>query len=117
MIPVAVVVAALLTAIIFRDDLMKKEMDVASVEKDIREHLAIGSSRAEVSSFLDQRKIEHSHIGDIAALPENRCTEMAMIRGASHKGVVRKDIQVLFKFDNADSKLVRFTVREIFTGP
>ena len=34
--------------------------DVSSVESDIRVHLPIGSSKAKVDTYLDERKIRHS---------------------------------------------------------
>jgi hypothetical protein len=115
---VAAVVAISVGGIVaLKGNHMKERADVASVERDIQEHLPIGSSRAEVSAFLDQRKITHSHVGHEPAAPESSNTEMAMIRGVSQKGVVRGDIQILLKFDAADSKLVSYTVKEIFTGP
>jgi hypothetical protein len=114
----AVVVAAVVVmALAFKGRQMKSKTDVASVQKDIREHLPIGSSRAEVSAFLDQRKISHSHVSQVPEVPENNHTEMAMIRGVSENRGIRGDIQIVFKFDDNDAKLVGYSVREIFTGP
>lgn len=115
---IAVVAAAIVVmALAFRGRRVKNKTDVASVQKDIREHLPIGSSRAEVSAFLDQRKISHSHVSQVPEAPENSHTEMAMIRGVSENGGIRGDIQIVFKFDDTDTKLVGYSVREIFTGP
>jgi hypothetical protein len=91
--------------------------DVASVQQSVREHLPIGSARSAVVAYLDARHIVHSHVGETSDTPENSHTEMALIRGESPSGLVRKDIQVLFKFDATDSKMVSFSVRELFTGP
>lgn len=114
---VVVSLLAVLMAIALRGRRVRTKINVVTLEKDIREHLPIGSTRAEVSAYLDQRKIEHSHVGEVASVPENKHKEMAIIRDVSEKGLVRSDIQILFKFDDADSKLVSYSVREIFTGP
>jgi hypothetical protein len=90
--------------------------DVAKVEADVREHLPVGSSRAEVASFLDQRGIPHSYVDESKGAPEYSRTEMAIIRGASESWLIRGDIQILFKFDE-HGKLLKHSVREIFTGP
>src|SRR5437588_12321993 len=39
---------------------VKEKTDEKTVENDIREHLPIGSSKADVIAYLDQRKIGHS---------------------------------------------------------
>jgi hypothetical protein len=79
----------------------------------------MGSSRADVEAYLDQRKIGGSYIRELKELPnyEHSHTEAAMIRDVSEGGIIRSDIQILFKFDDSDSKLVNYTVREILTGP
>jgi hypothetical protein len=90
--------------------------DVASVEADIRGHLPLGSSRAEVESYLEQRRIPHSYIDEPRGAPQLSHTETAMIREASRTWLIRGDIQILFKFDDHD-KLIKHSVTEIFTGP
>ena len=70
-----------------------------------------------MDTFLNGRGIGHTYIGKLDASTENSHMETALIRGTSHSALVRGDIQILFKFDAADSKLVSYTVREIFTGP
>jgi hypothetical protein len=116
---VVVVTMASLSAVACRGSHVKTKTDVAAVEKDIREHLPIGSSRAEVATFLDQRKILHSYIGELKDLPnyENAHTETAIIPDVAEKGIFKSDIQILFKFDDTDTKLVRYSVREIVKGP
>jgi len=89
---------------------LKPDQDVASTEKDLREHLPVGSPRSDVVAYLDRRGIEHSHIA------ANQ-TEMSMIRGVAKNWLVRTDIQIVFKFDDTDTKLVSYSVREILTGP
>jgi len=42
---------------------------------------------------------------------------MSMIRGVAKNWLVRTDIQIVFKFDDTDTKLVSYSVREILTGP
>jgi hypothetical protein len=83
--------------------------DVTRVEADIRERLPMGSSRADVASYLDQRGIPHSYVAESK-------TEMAMVREASRSWLVRGDIQILFKFDD-HGKLISHSVKDVFTGP
>ena len=90
--------------------------DVAKLEADVREHLPAGSSRAEVASFLDQRRIPHSYVDESKGAPEYSRTEMAMVRGATQSWLIRGDIQILFKFDD-HGRLTKYTVQQIFTGP
>ena len=101
---------------IYRTRRVQVTTDIAKVEVDVREHLHMGSSRAEVVLFLDQRGIPHSYVDESKRAPEYSRTEMAMIRGASQSWLIRGDIQILFKFDDYD-KLLKHSVREIFTGP
>jgi hypothetical protein len=86
------------------------------VEQDIRAHLAIGSPRDEVVAYLDKRGIGHTYVDEAVEAPEYKRTEMAMIRNASYNWPVRTDIQILFRFDDS-SKLIRYSVKEINTGP
>jgi hypothetical protein len=90
--------------------------DVARVEADIREHLPMGSSRADVESYLDQRGISHSYVAELKEAPELNHTETAMIRESSRTWLVRGDIQILFKFDG-HGKLIKHSAKEILTGP
>lgn len=113
----AIIIATILVARRSKEAHMKPGIDVVSVEKDIRDHLPIGSSRSDVSAFLDQRKIPHSYVGELKEIPENGHTEQAIIRDVLRNGMLKSDIQILFKFDNTDSKLVSYSVREIVTGP
>jgi hypothetical protein len=94
---------------------VKVTTNVARVEADIREHVPVGSSRADVASYLDQRGIQHSYIDQSKGEPEYS-TEMAMVPGASRSLLIRGDIQILFKFDN-QARLTHYSVHEIFTGP
>jgi len=115
---IAVIAAvAILAVVACKERNAKTTVDVASVNKDIREHLPIGSSRLDVEAFLDQRQIGHTHIGELKDSPENRHTEIALIRGVSQSLLVRGDIQILFKFDETDSKLISYKIQEVFTGP
>jgi hypothetical protein len=88
----------------------KPDQYIADTEKDLREHLPVGSSRSDVAAYLDQRGIQHSHIA-------SNQTEIAMIRDVTKGGLVRTDIQIVFKFDGTDTKLVSYSVHEVFTGP
>ena len=107
MITIAVVVGilAIFVAATFRGRHVKRKTDVATIEKDIHDHVPMGSPRAGVEACLDQRKIGHSYVGILRGLPnyEYSHTEMAMIRDLWAKGIFRSDIQILFKFDDSDS--------------
>lgn len=102
---------------------MNNKITVSTVKSDIQAHLPIGSSTADVTAYLDQRKIPHSWLQKGEVLPDgkivtpNSHTEQALIRGVQTNGMVRTDIQIDFKFDDSDSKLVSYTVREVYTGP
>ncbi len=111
-----VVLTGLATGMIYRARRIKTTVDVASVERDIRDHISLGSSKGKIESYLDQRGIQHSYIEQSNGAPEYERTETAMIRGASHKGLVRGDIQILFKFDD-QGRLTHYSVKEILTGP
>ena len=100
-----------------RSNPVKPDQYVADTEKDLREHLPVGSSRSDVAAYLDQRGIQHSHIGETKEFPESNRTEIAMIRDIAKSGLVRTDIQIVFKFDGTDTKLVSYSVHEILTGP
>jgi hypothetical protein len=112
-------ILALFVAATFSGHHVKRKTDVATVQKDIHDHLPIGGSRAAVEAYLDQRKIGHSYVGELKGLPNyvHSHTEMAMIRDVSEEGIIRCDIQILFKFDDSDSKLVNYRAQEICTGP
>jgi len=105
---------------------VKKKTDVTTVENDIRTHLPVGSSKADVIAYLDQRKIGHSWLeeGKVSltgnVVVSNSHTEVALIpdvrkEGFSFKVIV--SIQINFKFDASDSKLVSYSVREVYKGP
>ncbi len=87
----------------------------AEVEKDIRDHLPIGSSRAEVTAYLDDQRISHSYVSESAEL-EHSNYELATIRVAAYRWPVRTEIQIYFNFDDKQ-KLVSYSVQEVSTGP
>jgi len=87
----------------------------AQVENDIHDHLPIGSSRIEVAAFLDDRKIEHSYIGESTNSDHCNC-EIALVRNTAFRWPIRSDIQIYFMFDTK-LKLVSYSVKEIYTGP
>jgi hypothetical protein len=87
----------------------------AQVESDIRDHLPIGSSRAEVATYLDSKKIAHSYVSDDKyAGPGNY--EIALIRDTASSGFVMASIQIHFNFDSK-LKLVSYSVHQVYTGP
>lgn len=105
---------------------VKNTINISTVESDIRAHLPIGSSKAEVVAFLDQRKIRHTWLQKAegasngkTAFP-NRHTEVAWISNVRKEGFFFKtyvSIQIEFKFDDTDSKLVSHSVQEVYKGP
>lgn len=111
-----VLFAGLVVGIIHWRRLANATTDVTKVGADLRDHLPPGSSRAAVTSYLDQRGIQHSFIDQSKETPAYNHTELAMIRGASRVQLVTADIQIIFKFDEHD-RLLSHSVREIFTGP
>ena len=91
-------------------------VDVAKVRADVGAHLPLGSSRATVEKFLNEKGIPHSYIEKAPGSIGYDRTEMALIRESSHSGFIRGDIQLMFRFDVND-RLIQSSVQEIFTGP
>ncbi|MGA2788709.1 MAG: hypothetical protein ABSF60_14405 [Verrucomicrobiota bacterium] len=101
--------------------------DTSSVESDIRAHLSIGSSKAQVDAYLNERKIRHSWLisGDQfpgnpsidpnTGLPIPVCpTEEGIIDNAQTDYITgRVSIVIDLKFDATKSKLVGFSVQEV----
>lgn len=112
----ALIGVVILATVMSRRTRTQAGTDVASIEREIRQQLPLGSSRTTVVSYLDQRHIHHSYVHEFKDSPEYNRTEMALIRNVSHSGPVRRDVQILFKFDD-HSKLTAISVKEIFTGP
>ena len=113
---IVVLGVALVRGFIYRTRGVQVKVDVAKVEKDVREHLPIGTSRADVESFLNERRIQHSFVERSWPGPEPSPKELALIPDSSSSWLTRGSIQLVFDFDNHD-KLVRYSVKEIFTGP
>ena len=106
---------------------VKNKSDAKAVEDDIGTHLAIGSSKADVMAFLDQRKIPHSRVqlveedttGGRPTTPGSH-TERGIIRDVRETGIIFRtfvSVQMDFVFDDSDSKLVAYSVREVYKGP
>jgi hypothetical protein len=57
---ILIVLTGLAVIMIYKIRQPKGTADIARVEKDIREHLPIGTSRTEVEAFLDQKAMPHS---------------------------------------------------------
>ena len=92
---------------------------------DIDSHLPIGSSKADVIGFLDQQKIAHMWLQKAETGPNgktvfpNNHTEIGIIKNVREDGFIFKtfvSIQIEFKFDDNDSKLISHSVREIYKG-
>jgi hypothetical protein len=103
--------------------------DASSVESDIHAHLPIGSSKAQVDAYLDERKIRHSWLISGDQFPGNPSTDpdtgLPIPAGPTEEGVIdnaqtnnftgRVSIVIDFRFDSTTkSKLVGFTVDEVF---
>jgi hypothetical protein len=110
--------AALGLVIAWQNRQVRPGTDIASVEKDIQQHLPIGSARAQVTAYLDERKISHGYTSKLKELPDYRYkhTEIAIIRDASRKGLFRTDIQIVFRFGDSDERLVGYSVKYIVKG-
>ena len=105
-----------------------KQMTVSEVEKEVRKSLPIGSSRSQVESYLEARKIRHK-LGwqpipeaDGMIKLDDEHTEGALIVGARRTKTalgmaIRTDIKIQFKFDDTNSKLLDYTFGEVHTGP
>jgi hypothetical protein len=108
--------------------------DASSVESDIRAHLPIGSSKAKVDAYLDERKIRHSWLISGDQFPGNPSidpdTGLPIPNGPTEAGVIditqtnnsvslviETGIVIDFRFDTTRSKLVSFSVHEVLTGP
>jgi hypothetical protein len=102
--------------------------NTSSVESDIRAHLPLGSSKIQVDAYLDERKIRHSWLisgdqypGDPSIDPHSGLpipaapTEEGVIDNAQTNFITGKmSIAINFTFDATKSKLVGFTVYEVF---
>jgi hypothetical protein len=89
----------------------KHEITVATVKSDIQANLPIGSSRADVLAYLNHRKIPHGW---------DKTGEEGLIQDVRKDGFLFKiftSIQIDFKFDESDSKLVSYSVYEVYTWP
>jgi len=89
----------------------------AQVEADIHQHVPVGSSRADVSAYLDTRKVGHTYYGsdDYKDTRYYNC-EVGLMRDTSSSGLIRTDIEIVFRF-GSDMRLVSYNVQEINTGP
>jgi hypothetical protein len=62
-------IVALAVGVIQRARRVHVTTDVAKLEADVRKHVPAGSSKAEVTSFLDQRGIPHSYVDESKGAP------------------------------------------------
>ena len=102
---------------------VKETNNISAVESDIQAHLPVGSSKADVLAYLDQRRITHEQVRTTQVLPNGTVlvhdthTEGALIRAVRTEGMVETSIRIDFNFDNTDSKLVSHSVQEVYKGP
>lgn len=76
----------------------------------IRKAVPIGSSSAQVISFLDANKIEHS------PYQAKERAIYGMIRDTSRSATVKGSTQIEFHFDEK-AMLKDYVVKDVFTGP
>lgn len=113
---IAIVFVSIIAAIAWRQIHRSRSyvrVTTSELESEIKKDLPLGSTKEEVSSFLDSRGIGHAYAG---ASPQFKNTEIALVRNAAYHWPIRTDIQILFTFDK-NSRLSSFTVKEINTGP
>jgi hypothetical protein len=102
---------------------VKETTNISAVESDIQSHLSVGSSKADVLAYLEQRKITHEQVRKAEVLPNGTVvvhdthTEGALIRGVRFDGMIETSIRIDFNFDDTDSKLVSHSVQEVYKGP
>jgi hypothetical protein len=105
----AAAIAAVVASLWVWQRVNAEPLTVESVRKEIEQSLPIGSSGAEVDSYLDSHGILHSHINDSP-------NELALIRDKSRFVIVRRDIQIRFHFDHS-GRLLDYSLQENLTGP
>lgn len=113
---VLVVLGGLVLACFHKRGTIRRSQTVANVERDLREHLAIGVPREQVESYLDRLHIQHSYVETSTSTPNYDRTEFALIPDSMQAGMVKGDIQILFRFDE-HNRLASYSVKEIYTGP
>ena len=100
---------------------MNEAVTVKSIEAEISDTIAKGSSVAEVEDFLSAKGYEHSELIDNAKLAhmgfDPDTYEMkAMIRDVRSTGMVSTGISMTFVFDR-EKLLIDQRVEEVNTGP
>jgi hypothetical protein len=101
----------------WRDRSTWMRVTVAQVESEIGHNISVGSSRTQVDSYLDQKKIPHSFYGDANYKgTEYYNSEVALVPKTASSEFVTTDIQIIFRFD-PNMKLVSHEVHEVYTGP
>jgi len=109
-----------------RDNALKNNATVSTIENEIRTHLPIGSSKSAVIAFLDQKGISHAPLkkgvigndGNFAI--SNTHVERGLIRDVRTNGLIFKtfvSLQMDFRFDTNDLNLINYSVKEIYKGP
>lgn len=85
------------------------KVDEGKLRAELAQALPTGSNPATVASYLDARRVEHSTFSTDGQYI------LAIWRDVSHSWLVSESLQARFDFKN--EKLVRITVRPVFTGP
>ena len=116
MVVVAVFVLLLWATLSYRRTIWTR-VTPAQVDADIRQNLPIGSTKANVDTYLDTHNIVHKYYGLDTDKNEKfyRC-EVALVLDTASHWLITSSIQIVFRFDN-DMRLLSYDVQEINTGP
>jgi hypothetical protein len=93
----------------FSRELDRKIVNLTDEQAKLMLHkeLPIGTGKFRVEQFLDEKKWAYADYGS---------TLKALVYDASHNGLIRTDIQILFSFDSQE-ELLSFEITDINTGP
>lgn len=89
---------------------------VTERDNELRANLRPGMSREQIEAYLDRNAIPHSYIENAGAPPESRWTEIALIKDSGRFDIVRRDIEIVFRFDRAGT-LMDYSEKEHLAGP
>lgn len=105
-------------------------MTLSEVTAMIQKTVPIGSSKAQVNTFLSSKGIGHSYFDETkedfsgwsdvvlsgVAITQIGGITVATIPDTSRTFMMTSDMRIVFLF-NRKGKLLKYTVKEIFTGP
>lgn len=103
-----ILISCLLIGCCMIDARDSKQPSVSEVESLVRE-LSKGTPRSEVEVLLRTNQVEYGW-------SESEQSLHAIIRGVERKGLVRKDLTMVFFFDS-EGRLIKKKVDPAYTGP